>query len=156
MSTAKTAGLRHARGPRDDRGGAQERPHGANRLPAPSEPAFQEVAEFVRAGKAGKIVQVDTQIHYRAGTPDPTPQDPPATLDWDLWCGPGPKIPYSPAVGHRSWRLEKTSGHGHLVDWGIHNIDSVRMMLGLATPQADHRGRRTVPLCRQNHHARTR
>jgi predicted dehydrogenase len=97
--------------------------------------SFQEVAEFVRAGKAGKIVQVDTQIHYRAGTPDPTPQDPPATLDWDLWCGPGPKIPYSPAVGHRSWRLEKTSGHGHLVDWGIHNIDSVRWMLGLATPR---------------------
>jgi predicted dehydrogenase len=98
-------------------------------------PAFHEVAEFIRAGKAGKIVQVDTQIHYRAGTPDPTPQDPPPTLDWDLWCGPGPKIPYSPAVGHRSWRLEKTSGHGHLVDWGIHNVDAVRMILGLATPK---------------------
>jgi predicted dehydrogenase len=97
--------------------------------------AFQQVAEFIRAGKAGRIVQVDTQIHYRAGTPDATPQDPPPSLDWDLWCGPGPKIPYSPAVGHRSWRLEKTSGHGHLVDWGIHNIDSVRMILGLATPK---------------------
>ena len=97
--------------------------------------AFQQVAEFILAGKAGKIVQVDTQIHYRAGTPDATPQDPPPSLDWDLWCGPGPKIPYSPAVGHRSWRLEKTSGHGHLVDWGIHNIDSVRMILGLATPK---------------------
>jgi predicted dehydrogenase len=97
--------------------------------------AFQEAAEFLRAGKAGKIVQVDTQIHYRAGTPDPTPQEPPESLDWDLWCGPGPKIPYSPAVGHRSWRLEKTSGNGHLVDWGIHNIDSVRMMLGLAAPK---------------------
>jgi predicted dehydrogenase len=96
--------------------------------------AFQQAAEFLRAGKGGRIVQVDAQIHYRAGTLDPTPQDPPACLDWELWCGPGPKIPYSPQVGHRNWRLEKTSGHGHLVDWGIHNIDSLRYMLDLGTP----------------------
>jgi len=96
--------------------------------------AFREVKEFIDAGKAGRIVQVDAQIHYRAGTKDPTPQDPPPSLDWDLWCGPGPKIPYSPQVGHHNWRLEKTSGHGHLVDWGIHLIDSTRMTLGLGTP----------------------
>lgn len=97
--------------------------------------ALHQVAEFVKAGKAGRIVQADVQIHYRAGTKDPTPQDPPASLDWELWCGPGPKIPYSPQVGHKSWRLEKTSGHGHLVDWGIHNVDATRMMLGLSTPK---------------------
>jgi len=96
--------------------------------------AFREVKEFIDAGKAGRIVQVDAQIHYRAGTKDPTPQDPPASLDWDLWCGPGPKIPYSPQVAHKNWRLEKTSGHGHLVDWGIHLIDSTRMTLGLGMP----------------------
>jgi len=98
-------------------------------------PAFRAAAEFIQAGKAGRIVQADVQIHYRAGTLDPTPQAPPATLDWDLWCGPGPKIPYSPQVGHKNWRLEKTSGHGHLVDWGIHNMDATRMMLGLAMPK---------------------
>ncbi len=97
--------------------------------------AMQDAAEFIRAGKAGQIVQVDAQIHYRAGTSDPTPQDPPPCLDWDLWSGPGPKIPYSPQVGHRSWRLEKTSGHGHLVDWGIHNIDATRYMLELGMPK---------------------
>jgi predicted dehydrogenase len=97
--------------------------------------AFHQVQEFIAAGKAGRIVQADVQIHYRAGTKDATPQDPPPSLDWELWCGPGPKIPYSPQVGHKSWRLEKTSGHGHLVDWGIHNIDATRMMLGLTTPR---------------------
>jgi predicted dehydrogenase len=80
-------------------------------------------------------VQVDAQIHYKAGTKDPTPQDPPPSLDWELWCGPGPKIPYSPQVGHHNWRLERTSGHGHLVDWGIHLIDATRMVLGLSTPK---------------------
>jgi predicted dehydrogenase len=97
--------------------------------------AFQEVKEFIDSGEAGRIVQVDAQIHYRAGTKDPTPQDPPASLDWDLWSGPGPKIPYSPQVGHLNWRLEHTSGHGHLVDWGIHLIDSTRMVLDLGMPR---------------------
>lgn len=97
--------------------------------------AMREAKEFMAAGKAGKIVQVDAQIHYRAGTKDATPQAPPPELDWDLWCGPGPKIPYSPQVGHHSWRLEQTSGHGHLVDWGIHLVDAVRMMLELDMPK---------------------
>ena len=115
--------------------------------------AFQAVRQFIAAGEAGQIVQVDAQIHYKAGTLDPTPQEPPATLDWDLWCGPGPKIPYSPQVGHRNWRLEHTSGHGHLVDWGIHLIDAARVILGETTPRRfvaaggiyDYRGKITTP-----------
>jgi predicted dehydrogenase len=34
-----------------------------------------------------------------------------------------------------SWRLEQTTGHGHLVDWGIHLIDATRLILGLGMPQ---------------------
>ncbi len=98
--------------------------------------AFLDVKKFIEEGNAGTIIQVEAQIHYNAagGIKDTTPQDPPSTLDWDLWCGPGPKIPYSPQVGHFNWRLEKTSGHGHLVDWGIHLIDATRMILDLSTP----------------------
>ena len=97
--------------------------------------AFQQAKEYVDSGAAGRIVQVDAQIHYRAGTKDPAPQDPPPSLDWDLWCGPGPKIPYSPQVGHLNWRLERTTGHGHLVDWGIHLIDACRVVLGVSMPR---------------------
>ena len=34
-----------------------------------------------------------------------------------------------------NWRLEKTTGHGHLVDWGIHLIDATRWILGAAAPK---------------------
>ena len=97
--------------------------------------AFAQVKDFIEAGHAGKIIQADVQIHHKAGTKDATPQAPPSTLDWEQWCGPAPKIPYSPQVGHKSWRLEKTTGHGHLVDWGIHNIDATRMVMGLGLPE---------------------
>jgi predicted dehydrogenase len=98
--------------------------------------AFQQAARYIRDGHAGRIVQVDVNIHYTAGTPDPSPQDPPASLDWDLWCGPAPKLPYSPAIAHRSWRLEAAYGNGHLVDWGIHLMDAARVALGETTPKS--------------------
>ena len=98
-------------------------------------PAFQAVRQRVQAGDPGRIVCAEATINYTAGTKDPTPQPPPASLDWDLWCGPGPKIPHSPQVGHMNWRLEKTSGQGHLVDWGIHLIDAARVILGEGLPQ---------------------
>lgn len=97
--------------------------------------AFQAVRQHVQDGNAGRIVCADANIHYTAGTKDPTPQPPPPSLDWDLWCGPAPAIPYSPEVGHFNWRLEKTTGHGHLVDWGIHLIDATRFILGEGMPK---------------------
>jgi predicted dehydrogenase len=93
-------------------------------------PAFQAVRRHIQSGNAGRIVCAEANIFYTAGTKDATPQPPPAALDWNLWCGPAPMIPYSPQVGHMNWRLEKTTGHGHLVDWGIHLIDASRVILG--------------------------
>jgi predicted dehydrogenase len=93
------------------------------------------VRDYLREGKAGRLICAEAAIHYTAGVKDPSPQPPPASLDWDLWCGPAPLIPYSQQVGHKNWRLEQTTGHGHLVDWGIHLIDAARMILGAAAPR---------------------
>ena len=86
--------------------------------------------------KTGRIVTAAAQIHYPARLQDPTPIAPPASLDWDLWCGPAPKLPYSTQVGHFHWRLEEAFGNGHLVDWGIHWIDAIRTVLGLGAPRS--------------------
>jgi predicted dehydrogenase len=99
-------------------------------------PAVRQARDYIQGGSAGRIVQVDAQIHYAAEPRDGTAQDPPASLDWDLWCGPAPKLPYSPNVGHFAWRLEKEYGHGHLVDWGIHLIDATRWILGESSPKS--------------------
>ena len=97
--------------------------------------AIRGAARYIGEGHAGRIVSVAAQIHYPAELADPKPQDPPKSLDWDFWCGPAPKLPYSPQVGHIHWRLEHAYGHGHLVDWGIHWIDSIRAVLGLEMPR---------------------
>lgn len=98
--------------------------------------AIRAARDYIQQGNIGRVIHVDVQIHYTAGVKDNTPQDPPASLDWDLWCGPAPKLPYSPQVGHKSWRLEKAYGNGHLVDWGIHLIDATRWILDETMPRA--------------------
>jgi predicted dehydrogenase len=100
--------------------------------------AIQQARQYIQEGNIGKIIQAVAQIHYTADILDTTPQQPPASLDWDAWCGPAPKLPYCPQIGHFAWRLEKEYGHGHLVDWGIHLIDATRWILGETMPRSVH------------------
>ncbi|MFA7491111.1 MAG: Gfo/Idh/MocA family oxidoreductase [Mariniphaga sp.] len=96
--------------------------------------AFQKAKEVIEEGATGKIHQIGAQIHYTPVLEDHTIQDPPASLDWDAWCGPAPKLPYRPVIGHKAWRLEKEYGNGHLVDWGIHHIDIIRKIMDFGMP----------------------
>lgn len=96
--------------------------------------AFKKAKSLIDEGKAGKIHQVGAQIHYNPGLSDHTVQQPPASLDWEAWCGPAPKLDYRPSIGHKAWRLEKEYGNGHLVDWGIHHIDIIRTIMGFGMP----------------------
>jgi predicted dehydrogenase len=98
--------------------------------------AIRQAREYIQQGNIGRIVQAEAQIHYTAPMRDTTIQEPPETLDWDLWCGPAPKLPYCPQIGHFAWRLEKEYGHGHLVDWGIHLIDATRWILKETMPKS--------------------
>ena len=96
--------------------------------------AFKKAKELIEGGKAGKIHQIGAQIHYNPNLADHTVQVPPASLDWESWCGPAPKLDYRPSIGHKAWRLEKEYGNGHLVDWGIHHIDTIRRIMGFGMP----------------------
>lgn len=96
--------------------------------------AFRKVRELIQEGVAGNIYQLGARIHYNPVLQDTTVQSPPPSLDWDAWCGPAPKLPYCPNIGHLAWRLEKEYGNGHLVDWGIHHIDIIRYIMDLDMP----------------------
>ncbi len=98
--------------------------------------AFKKVKEFIAGGKAGRIHQINAQINYNPDVGDTTIQPPPPSLDWDAWCGPAPELEYRPSIGHLKWRLEKEYGNGHLVDWGIHHIDIIRVIMDFGMPDS--------------------
>lgn len=96
--------------------------------------AFRKAKELIDAGTIGNVHQIAAQINYIPVFQDTTIQVPPASLDWEEWCGPAPKLEYRPSIGHKAWRLEKDYGNGHLVDWGIHLIDGIRLIMGESMP----------------------
>ncbi len=96
--------------------------------------AFAKAKELIGVGRIGKVHQIEAQIHYNPSPGDTTVQEPPASLDWEKWCGPAPKLDYRPSIGHKAWRLEKEYGNGHLVDWGIHHIDIIRGIMNFGMP----------------------
>ncbi len=96
--------------------------------------AFKKAKELIQSGTLGKVHEIGAQIHYNPVLADTNIQAPPASLDWDAWCGPAPKLDYRPNIGHKAWRLEKEFGNGHFVDWGIHHIDIIRHIMDFGMP----------------------
>ncbi|MGI8783949.1 MAG: Gfo/Idh/MocA family protein [Acidobacteriota bacterium] len=59
----------------------------------------------------------------------------PATLDWDLFLGPAPEVPYHPIYHPFNWRGWVDWGVGALGDMAAHLIDHPYWALGLAHPE---------------------
>jgi len=82
--------------------------------------------KFLKEGKAGKIGMVRAFVHYPGGPVAPTPDsEPPAGLDWDMWCGPAPLHPYDAKLHPKGFRMFLDYANGQLGDWGIHWMDQI-------------------------------
>jgi predicted dehydrogenase len=61
-------------------------------------------------------------------------QSPPPGLNWDLYLGPAPEIPYHPAYHPFAWRGWIDFGVGAIGDMGAHLMDQAYTALGLTYP----------------------
>lgn len=81
---------------------------------------------FLKSGKAGKIGMVRAFVHYGGGPERPRPnEEPPGGLDWEMWCGPGPRRPFNRKIHPKGFRQFLDYGNGTLGDWGIHWLDQI-------------------------------
>jgi predicted dehydrogenase len=101
---------------------------------------YRRVVELIRAGAIGAVREAHAWIG-REGNPNwlggevPTDRPPvPAGLHYDLWLGPAPERPYSPAYVPRRWRGWWDFGGGTLADMGCHYYDLIQWSLGLGAP----------------------
>lgn len=98
---------------------------------------FRVACELVRNGIIGKIDHVETQFGAPA-KPNANPEEAMEPgLDWDMWCGPAPLVPYSSILSPRgvhnhfpAWRMTREFGGGMITDWGAHHIDIAQWGLG--------------------------
>jgi predicted dehydrogenase len=104
-----------------------------------SNPGMREAIEYVRSGKIGKV-DLAVGLCYK---PRPSigdvgrregEQQPPKTMDYDLWCGPAPlKLPRrktSNGTVHYDWHWIWDTGNGDLGNQGVHEMDKARWGLG--------------------------
>jgi predicted dehydrogenase len=106
---------------------------------------FQQAVQVVRSGLLGKVSFVRTW-NYSNESParigNPPDSDPPPGLDWDLWLGPAPKVPFNAnrfGVRDDRWstfRYFWDYSNGILGDWGVHLIDVVQWALDTPGPRA--------------------
>ncbi len=102
-----------------------------------STPHVAEAREIVRSGKLGKISHVEICCHYASRTAENPPDIPvPPNLDYEMWCGPAPKMPYNALIHPQRWRAYMEYGNGTMGDMGIHMYDMVRWMLDLGWPES--------------------
>jgi predicted dehydrogenase len=114
---------------------------------------FQKAVEIVQGGLIGKVSFVRTWNYgneYPEGIGNPPDSDPPPTLDWDLWLGPAPKVPFNwnrfgvggpsnPFVKGERWstfRYFWDYAGGMMTDWGVHLLDIVQWAMKVDGPSA--------------------
>jgi predicted dehydrogenase len=89
-------------------------------------PHNRSAMEFLRSGRAGQIGMVRAFVHYPGGPGEVTPDsEPPAGLDWDMWCGPAPLRPFNSRMHPRGFRQFLDFANGQLGDWGVHWMDQI-------------------------------
>jgi len=98
--------------------------------------------KLIKEGVIGKVKHAylcsnrPSAIEYRIEGPRPPKgEEPPATLNWDLWTGTAPKREFAPVIYHTmKWRAWQDFGTGWSGDIGCHIFDAVWKGLGLKAP----------------------
>lgn len=94
--------------------------------------AIREAVEWVQAGNLGKIQIARGTCYKRRASIGKVagPQPIPESIDYDLWCGPAPKLPLMRKRLHYDWHWVWPTGNGDLGNQGIHQMDIARWFLG--------------------------
>lgn len=106
---------------------------------------FKKAAELVKAGAAGEVTfchAFQSGLTKREGFGNPPDSDPPSNLNWDMWLGPAPQVPFNAnrwgveAATFPTFRYFWDYAGGAMTDWGVHLIDPIHQCFGEVMPVA--------------------
>ena len=96
-----------------------------------SDHRFRLACEMVRAGRIGELQKVTVVLGKNVvGGPFKTRPAPPH-LNWDLWQGQTPDVPYIPERCHYTFRWWTEYSGGQMTDWGAHHLDIAQWGIGM-------------------------
>ncbi|MEN3338075.1 MAG: hypothetical protein V7647_1751 [Acidobacteriota bacterium] len=96
-----------------------------------SSPQFRYAAELVRNGRIGQLRTVEVGLPGDPSGNEEPPMPVPANLNYDMWLGSTPVVPYTekrvhPQIGYDrpGWLRCEQFGAGMITGWGAHHVDS--------------------------------
>lgn len=94
-------------------------------------PQFRIAAELVRNGRIGQLHTVKIGLPGDPGGPEAPAMPIPENLNYDMWLGSTPQVPYTeigvhPQKGYSrpGWLRHENYGAGMITGWGQHHYDS--------------------------------
>jgi hypothetical protein len=100
---------------------------------------YRRAVRMIQSGVIGPVRRVFAWSNKNwgyDGGPLTNIQDPPATLDWNLWLGTAAERPFVPGAFHPgNWRKLIDFGTGTLGDMGVHIFDTPYAALELTAPR---------------------
>jgi len=93
-----------------------------------SAPYVKNAIEYVKSGKLGDVhvIRVFNMMEHSAmkeGSVQPVPEG----FDYDMWCGPAPKLPYNTS---RRWLNQWEYSCGPIAGDAVHQLDLARYLIG--------------------------
>ena len=102
-----------------------------------SHPKFRQACELVRNGRIGKLHTVKVGLPGDPGGQDEPEMPVPPNLDFDMWLGCTPVVPYTEKGVHPQkdysrpgWLRIETYGAGMITGWGSHHLDTAQWGMG--------------------------
>jgi predicted dehydrogenase len=88
--------------------------------------------EWLKSEPLGKLQYARALCYKRRASIGKTngEQTVPATVDYNLWCGPAEKLPFQRAKLHYDWHWVWNTGNGDIGNQGVHQMDIARRFLG--------------------------
>lgn len=102
-------------------------------------PTFLKAKEYIDKGVLGEITWCKTWaagLANKAGKGNPPDVQAPAGLDWDMWLGPAPMVPFNQnrwgvdGRNYPTFRYFWDYAGGEMTDWGVHYIDPIHQFMG--------------------------
>jgi predicted dehydrogenase len=88
-----------------------------------SDHRFRTAVELVRQGRIGKLQQVEVVLGKNETGGPFEHRQPPSNLNWDMWQGQTPDVPYLEQRCHYTFRWWYEYSGGQMTDWGAHHLD---------------------------------
>jgi myo-inositol 2-dehydrogenase / D-chiro-inositol 1-dehydrogenase len=94
-------------------------------------PNYQQMVQLVKGGKIGDLQKIEIELPVR-DLPEEGYEikEPPKNFDYELWCGPAPKHPYSFARCLYNFRWNFDYAGGTITDWLPHQGETAQWLTG--------------------------